>query len=97
MSDTSSEFIRIGIRDFQHNLKKHLVSAKNKPVMLTKHRRDHFLVADADTYELKKRCLPKRLSLDLEFFGMYKNRKDWKGKSSTQILKELRREAWGER
>lgn len=31
---------------------------------------------------------------DLEFFGMYKNRKDWKGRSSVAIAEELRRSAW---
>ncbi len=98
MSQTEMEPKRIGVRDFQHNFSKYVTVAKHRPVVVTKFGKDQLIVAATDAYELKRKPSPqKKLTSDLEFFGMYKNRKDWKGKSSTQILRELRREAWGER
>lgn len=32
--------------------------------------------------------------LSLKFIGLYKNRKDWRDKTSFQIARKLRREAW---
>lgn len=88
---------KVGIRDFQHNFASHYAVAKKRPLVITKYGKDQLVVADPDIYELKERKKPNNtITRDLEFFGMHKNRKDWKGKSTAQILAKLRRAAWGE-
>ena len=95
MLQTELEPKKIGVRDFQHNLSRHINSVKHRPLVVTKHGEDVLLVSDPATSHLKREPKKKKLlTEDLKFFGMYKNRKDWKGKSSAQIARELRRVAW---
>lgn len=86
---------KVGIRDFQHNFADHYIQAKRRPIIVTKYGRDQLIVADVDTFELRKIGKPtSKLTSDMEFFGMYKNRKAWKNKSSARIAMDLRKAAW---
>ncbi len=95
MLQTQLEPKKIGVRDFQHNLSRHINSVKHRPLVVTKHGEDVLLVSDPDTSELKKKQPSKiKLTLDMPFFGMYKNRKGWKNKPTAQIARDLRKAAW---
>jgi len=86
---------KIGVRDFQHNFSKHYITAKHRPIVVTKYGKEQLVVADSETYRLVKKGKPKnKLTADMEFFGMYKNRKGWKGKSAARIARDLRKAAW---
>mgnify|MGYP001582913923 CR=1 FL=1 len=95
MLQTAIEPKRIAVRDFQHNFVKHSQFAKQEPIVVTKFGEDQFIFADFNTYDLKiKKPQQKYLTSNLKFFGMHKDREDWKGKSATQITEELRKAAW---
>ena len=95
MSQTEMEPKRIGVREFQHNFSKYITAVKHRPVVVTKFGRDQLIVAASDVYELKKKPdSQKKLTSDLEFFGMYKNRRGWKDKPAARIARDLRRAAW---
>lgn len=86
---------RIGIRDFQHNFSKHFMTAKVTPIVVTRFGEDQLIVANSESYEFIKKGNPKsKLTPDLKFFGLYKDRKGWKGKSSARIARDLRKAAW---
>lgn len=88
----------VSLRDFHHNLSMYLGMSKINPIYITKNGKEQVVIIDPDTYEYKKRRV-KKSSLDKrdaisDFIGMYKNRKDWEGKSSSTIAAKLRKDSW---
>lgn len=86
------------VRDVQHNLSSYLDLAKNTPVIITKYGKETAVLVNPEKYEIKKKGTYKSMSaediMNDGFIGMYKNKKDWKGKSTAEIVKDLRKRAW---
>ena len=91
------ELLQTNVRDFQHNMAKYLQLAQTKPLGITKHGQNLAVVVNPKEYEVVKKTKGKQRNKQLmtsEFVGMYKNRKDWQGKTSLQIADKLRTDAW---
>jgi len=67
-------------------------------VIITKYGKETAVLVNPEKYEIKKKGTYKSTSaediINDEFIGMYENRKDWEGKSTTEIVKDLRKRAW---
>lgn len=91
---------KINIREFQHNVTTYLELAKTVPITITKYGVDEAVIVNTDFFKLIKKNKTKEKGqkmvnlMNLEFVGLHKNRKDWKDKTSMQIAKKLRKEAW---
>ncbi len=92
------ETTKVNIRELQHNFAMYLEKAKDVPITVTKYGRDIAVIANPQKYEMKEKKKSKaELIKAIEesgVFGMHKDREDWKGRSSTEIARELRRKAW---
>jgi len=70
-------------------------------VIITKYGKETAVLVNPEKYEIKKKGTYKSTSaediINDEFIGMYENRKDWEGKSTTEIVKDLRKRAWYEK
>ena len=87
---------KISVRELQHNLSEYFELAKIAPISVTKHGKGEVVMLNLNKYKvIKKKSSKKdkRGIMSLGFFGMYKNRKDWKGKSTTEIAEDLRHRA----
>ena len=84
---------KISVRELQHNLAIYFELAKISPISITKHGKDEIIMINPKNFHLTKKAAPKKQKKDimsLGFFGMYKNRQDWKGKSGVEIAEDLR-------
>ena len=85
-------------REFQHNVSFYLQLAQTQPIEITKHGQSTaLLIHPEQEYKPKKtakKTKPKIDILNSPVRGMYKDREDWKGKSTIQIARELREKAW---
>lgn len=88
----------VNIRDFQHNLSMYLDLVKLKPLVVTRKGVTEAVFIDPSRYEFKEKTTKdgqeKQGIMKSAFIGMYKNRKDWKAKSNSEISNNLRRRAW---
>ncbi|MBI4130829.1 type II toxin-antitoxin system Phd/YefM family antitoxin [Candidatus Roizmanbacteria bacterium] len=85
---------QVNVRELQHNLTKYLELSKAHPVLVTKYGRNEVLLINPEEYEVIEKLKKKKDIMSSQFIGMYKNRKDWKNKSSQKIARNLREKAW---
>lgn len=88
---------KVSVRELQHNLASYLELAKVTPISVTKHGKDEVIMINPKKFKITKAVSDKKSKKDIRsygFFGMYKNRKDWRGKSTVEIAKALRKRAW---
>lgn len=92
---------QVSARSFQHNISSFLNYAVEKPVLLTRRGSKNLILLNPETYLINKKRHTKKNKwqkmLKTGFIGMYENRSDREGKSSVEIAKKLREEAWGVR
>ena len=85
---------KISVRDLQHKLSSYLEVAKIKPLLVTKHGKDEVVLVNPKQYKIVKTKTKKKTTKDImasPFIGMYKNKREWKGKPSVEIAEELRK------
>jgi hypothetical protein len=84
---------KVSVRELQHNLASYLELAKISPISITKHGKDEVVMINPKKFKITKAVSDKKPKKDIRslgFFGMYKNRKGWKGKSAVEIAEDLR-------
>ena len=92
-----SDVEKVSVRELQHKLSNYLELAKVKPLLVTKHGKDEVILVNPKQYKIVKTKTKKKTVKDIlasPFIGMYKNKREWKGKSSVEIANELRKKAW---
>ncbi|SRR3989304_6968824 len=88
---------KVSIRNLQHKLSDYIELAKVKPLLVTKHGSDVVILVNPNQYKIVKSKVKKKTSKDImvsPFIEMFKNKKEWKGKSPIKIAEELRKKAW---
>ena len=89
-----SNIKKITVRNLQHNLATYLEMAKATPIIVTKHRKDAILMVNPIKYDyLEQKTRGYRVK-DTDFIGMYKDRKDWKRLSNSEVANKLRDDSW---
>ena len=88
---------KVSVRELAHNLSEFLELAKSIPIIVTKYGSEKVVMIDPSKFEITKKKNGIKTKKDLssfKFIGMHKDRKDWKGKKSSDIANKLRSSAW---
>ena len=88
---------KISVRQLQHNLSDYLELAKIGPLTITKYGKEEVVMVNPKKFKITKMVSDKKPKEDImasTFIGMYKNKKEWRGKSSIDIAENLKNRAW---
>lgn len=88
---------KVSVRELQHNLSSFLELVKSKPLTVTRYGKEEVVLVNPRQYKITRKKTKKGLKKDImssAFIGMNREKKSWKGKTSSQIAGELRKRAW---
>lgn len=88
------EYTKIGSREFQHNFSKYISLSKTNPIVVTWHGRDEIMLIDPIKFDVNIKPKKNKDIMNSKFIGMFKNNKDLKSKTTTEIATNLRKVAW---